>query len=82
MEEGGGDFLQCFLLVPILAFSISTVLLCIFKRKVSRSKHNMPPSKAGWIPWVGVAIEFGKEPLNYIEKARKEVSTMQPMSHT
>ncbi|XP_066107997.1 24-hydroxycholesterol 7-alpha-hydroxylase isoform X2 [Saccopteryx bilineata] len=29
-----------------------------------------PPCIRGWIPWIGAAFEFGKAPLEFIEKAR------------
>ncbi|XP_003789291.1 24-hydroxycholesterol 7-alpha-hydroxylase isoform X1 [Otolemur garnettii] len=29
-----------------------------------------PPCIKGWIPWIGAAFEFGKAPLEFIEKAR------------
>ncbi|XP_037375731.1 24-hydroxycholesterol 7-alpha-hydroxylase isoform X1 [Talpa occidentalis] len=29
-----------------------------------------PPCIGGWIPWIGAAFEFGKAPLEFIEKAR------------
>lgn len=60
----------------IFLFLLISVIICVVTCKIFRSsdKSNMPPSKTGWIPWVGVAIEFGKEPLNYIEKTRREVN--------
>ena len=39
-----------------------------------RGKARLPPVKSGWIPWVGCAIQFGKEPLWFIQQTRKEVS--------
>ena len=38
-----------------------------------RGKARLPPVKSGWIPWVGCAIPFGKEPLWFIQQTRKEV---------
>ncbi|KAJ8780031.1 hypothetical protein J1605_012067 [Eschrichtius robustus] len=29
-----------------------------------------PPCIGGWIPWIGAGFEFGKTPLQFIEKAR------------
>nr|XP_058932533.1 24-hydroxycholesterol 7-alpha-hydroxylase isoform X4 [Kogia breviceps] len=29
-----------------------------------------PPCIGGWIPWIGAGFEFGKTPLEFIEKAR------------
>ncbi|XP_035630868.1 24-hydroxycholesterol 7-alpha-hydroxylase [Oncorhynchus keta] len=31
---------------------------------------NAPPCIKGWIPWFGVAFEFGKSPLTFISQAR------------
>ena len=57
------------LVVGVLLFLLAIVKLTILKRG-----SNLPPARTGWIPWVGVAVPFGKEPLNYIEKTRREVS--------
>lgn len=32
-----------------------------------------PPCIRGWIPWIGAGFEFGKAPLEFIEKARIKV---------
>ena len=32
-----------------------------------------PPCIGGWIPWIGAGFEFGKAPLEFIEKARIKV---------
>ncbi|KAM5262900.1 24-hydroxycholesterol 7-alpha-hydroxylase [Ctenodactylus gundi] len=29
-----------------------------------------PPCIRGWLPWIGAALEFGKAPLEFIERAR------------
>lgn len=50
------------------------VVLFLLLRFRASPRGNSPPRKAGWIPWFGVALEFGKEPLWYIQKARAEVS--------
>jgi len=31
-----------------------------------------PPVIKGWIPWLGCAIDFGKEPLNFIKKSTEK----------
>ncbi|XP_047716163.1 24-hydroxycholesterol 7-alpha-hydroxylase isoform X3 [Prionailurus viverrinus] len=41
-------------------------LLLFFQRKNLRG----PPCIRGWIPWIGAGFEFGKAPLEFIEKAR------------
>ncbi|XP_003387846.1 PREDICTED: 24-hydroxycholesterol 7-alpha-hydroxylase-like isoform X1 [Amphimedon queenslandica] len=34
---------------------------------------NPPPSKKGWIPWLGVGLQFGKAPLYYIKRVHEEL---------
>ena len=34
---------------------------------------NCPPVRTGWLPWLGCAVEFGKEPLNFIKRTKDEV---------
>ena len=50
------------------------ILLVIVKLTIFKRGSNLPPARTGWIPWIGVAVPFGKEPLYYIEKTRREVS--------
>ena len=59
-----------------LAVATTLVLLLIAKMATFRREAGVPPAKRGWIPWVGVAIQFGKEPLHYIEKTKREVGTV------
>ena len=47
------------------------VIIIILRQREGRRK-NLPPLKSGWIPWIGVAFDFGKEPLFYIHTTRKE----------
>ena len=51
---------------------LATVLWLV--RSNSSRRTRLPPVKGGWIPWVGCAIPFGKEPLWFIQRTRKEVS--------
>ncbi|XP_016866413.1 24-hydroxycholesterol 7-alpha-hydroxylase isoform X4 [Homo sapiens] len=37
---------------------------------LQRKNLRRPPCIKGWIPWIGVGFEFGKAPLEFIEKAR------------
>ncbi|XP_050643440.1 24-hydroxycholesterol 7-alpha-hydroxylase isoform X2 [Macaca thibetana thibetana] len=37
---------------------------------LQRKNLRRPPCIRGWIPWIGVGFEFGKAPLEFIEKAR------------
>ncbi|KAI5941184.1 24-hydroxycholesterol 7-alpha-hydroxylase [Manis javanica] len=41
-------------------------LLILIKWKNLRE----PPCIRGWIPWIGAGFEFGKAPLEFVEKAR------------
>ncbi|XP_051008888.1 24-hydroxycholesterol 7-alpha-hydroxylase [Acomys russatus] len=55
------------LLSPIVLAVLGSCLLFLFSQwKNLRG----PPCIRGWIPWIGVAFEFGKAPLEFIEKAR------------
>ena len=40
----------------------------------SRGVGKLPPIRSGWLPWLGCALEFGKEPLNFIRKTKIEVT--------
>ena len=33
----------------------------------------LPPVQSGWLPWVGCAMEFGREPLFFIDRTRRKV---------
>ena len=37
------------------------------------SSCKLPPVEGGWVPWVGCAIAFGKEPLWFIRRAHEKV---------
>lgn len=54
------------------------LLLALWLRR-SRSNplpHPLPPVRSGWLPWVGCAIPFGKEPLYFIQRTKEEVSRL------
>lgn len=36
----------------------------------------VPPVQGGWLPWVGCALDFGKEPLWFIKKTHDKVSDL------
>ena len=36
----------------------------------------VPPVQGGWLPWVGCALQFGKEPLWYIKKTHDKVRAL------
>jgi len=57
------------LLACLAAIVVSIICMDdIFKHK------NEPPCLGYWKPWIGCALEFGKEPLYFIERARRKVS--------
>lgn len=52
---------------PIAIAILGSCVLFLF----SRLKNlRGPPCVQGWIPWIGAGFEFGKAPLEFIEKAR------------
>ena len=57
-----------FLLACLAAITVSIVCIEIFKQR------RRPPCLGYWQPWIGCAVEFGKEPLYFIERARRKVS--------
>lgn len=59
----------------VISVSVVTVLPLVWWLLQGRgnSRGRLPPRKSGWLPWLGVAIEFGKAPLHYIYQAHKEV---------
>ena len=36
--------------------------------------YKLPPVERGWMPWIGCARTFGKEPLWFIGKCQEKVS--------
>ncbi|XP_023575034.1 24-hydroxycholesterol 7-alpha-hydroxylase isoform X2 [Octodon degus] len=52
----------------LAALLAGVALLLVLRRRGSRR----PPCTAGWIPWVGAGLRFGKAPLEFIEQARAQ----------
>ena len=46
-------------------------LLTILLASTSRGTEKFPPVRSGWLPWLGCALEFDKEPLNFIKKDKR-----------
>lgn len=44
-----------------------------FSHAYKRNGTRLPPVQSGWLPWVGCAVEFGREPLFYINRTRRKV---------
>ncbi|XP_054578068.1 24-hydroxycholesterol 7-alpha-hydroxylase isoform X2 [Eptesicus fuscus] len=55
------------LIFPLVIIILGCVALLLFLQWKNLSG---PPCIRGWIPWIGAAFEFGKDPLEFIEKAR------------
>ncbi|XP_014390838.1 PREDICTED: 24-hydroxycholesterol 7-alpha-hydroxylase isoform X2 [Myotis brandtii] len=55
------------LIFPSVIIILGCVALLLFLQWKNLSG---PPCISGWIPWIGAAFEFGKAPLEFIEKAR------------
>jgi len=55
------------LLACLVAFMVFITGMKVIKQK------NQPPCLGYWRPWIGCAVEFGREPLYFIEKARRKV---------
>ncbi|KAF6364284.1 cytochrome P450 family 39 subfamily A member 1 [Rhinolophus ferrumequinum] len=51
----------------IVVISLGCVALLLF---LQWKNLQGPPCIRGWIPWIGAGFEFGKAPLEFIEKAR------------
>lgn len=62
------------------AFSVVLVILVsalyFIPRLMSKRGTGRPPCNYGWLPFLGCAIEFGKEPLIYIRKMQRAVSIL------
>ena len=59
----------------LVVLILSVFAFIFFNGKLSANQR-LPPMKSGCIPWFGIAFEFGKAPLHYIEKTRKEVQIL------
>ncbi|XP_029801293.1 24-hydroxycholesterol 7-alpha-hydroxylase [Suricata suricatta] len=55
------------LISPTVIIILGILALLLF---LQRKNLRGPPFIRGWIPWIGAGFEFGKAPLEFIEKAR------------
>ena len=62
------------LILPALLGLVLFILAQVYRRRQLIASRNLPPCYSGWIPFLGCAVEFGKEPLNFIEKMRQQVN--------
>ena len=66
----------------ILLVLAGLVTLLVVKRAFALyGADKFPPVRSGWVPWVGCALEFGKEPLNFIKRTKDEVKYVIPQLH-
>ena len=68
------------ILVAIAVIASLHLFVYFLYRLKTREKFHSPPLQSGFIPWFGVAVEFGKEPLHYVEKTRQKVATSESIS--
>lgn len=47
------------------------ITLLVLKR--AHGTDRFPPVRSGWLPWLGCALEFGREPLNFINRTKDEL---------
>ena len=66
--------------ILLLAGAVCTLLLTYLYRRLSRGPGRslgrgckLPPVEGGWVPWLGCALAFGKEPLSHIKKTHDKV---------
>ncbi|XP_071957038.1 24-hydroxycholesterol 7-alpha-hydroxylase-like [Antedon mediterranea] len=52
----------------VISSIVAIILVNWFMVKLNR--RNSPPTISGWIPWMGVGVEFGVTPLRYINNAK------------
>ncbi|XP_045195675.1 24-hydroxycholesterol 7-alpha-hydroxylase-like [Mercenaria mercenaria] len=56
-----------------LIFIFSVLILIYFERYHDKKA---PPSCGGWIPWLGCAVQFGKQPLGFIKRKSQEFGSI------
>eukprot|EP00117_Sycon_ciliatum_P021447 scpid10192/ scgid18794/ 24-hydroxycholesterol 7-alpha-hydroxylase; Cytochrome P450 39A1; Oxysterol 7-alpha-hydroxylase len=66
--------MELFVLLSLLAlFLLSVLALTLGVRRGYSSSTSAPPCVSGWLPWIGCAVEFGKEPLLFLDATRKRL---------
>lgn len=61
------------LLVGTVVGTLGLVSFLAWLLRAQRRRQNLPPERSGWLPWLGCAVAFGKAPLFFIQKMRREV---------
>lgn len=57
----------------VVLFTIAAHSLWRQSQLRKTTENVFPPLYSGWLPWVGCAVEFGREPVYFIEEKRKEL---------
>lgn len=73
LDPFGAGVVGLALLLPALAYLYWRLSRGPGASLLSGSK--LPPVEGGWVPWLGCALDFGKEPLWFIRKAHEKVQT-------
>ena len=49
----------------LACLALCSLIVSILQRLVgsNRAKSRLPPVEMGWVPWLGVALRFGKNPV-------------------
>ncbi|XP_069477216.1 cytochrome P450 7B1 isoform X2 [Ambystoma mexicanum] len=64
--------LQCLLDVYTLALGAAVLLLCWWLRSGRRRRVGEPPLESGWIPYLGLALQYRKDPLHFLQSLQKK----------
>ncbi|XP_062377161.1 cytochrome P450 7A1 isoform X2 [Sardina pilchardus] len=59
------------LLIGILTILLPLFLFCLFLEPRKR-RPGEPPLEAGWIPFLGVALDYGRNPLAFLRETEKK----------
>ncbi|KAG8900376.1 Cytochrome P450 7B1 [Tulasnella sp. 403] len=58
--------------VPLIVATIAIAAILLgYQRSISKKASGRPPVVPYWIPWLGSAIELGKDPDGFFRKARE-----------
>ena len=59
--------------LPVILGLVLYMVIRVYKRGQISTASGLPPCNSGWIPYLGCAVEFGKQPLQYIDSMYKKV---------
>ena len=74
--QRSGEAMTSTLLVGAVVGALGLVSFLAWLLRAQRRRQNLPPERSGWLPWLGCAVAFGKAPLFFIQKTRKEVGSL------